>query len=88
MDEIRDSKKNATAPDLPVLDEDTGKYATIDDLEVDTFYGSSTTRAYRMKSELVGKCMEEIGMGWYLFPHLHCLEMALTSSGSNGSFLW
>ncbi|CAG8217498.1 unnamed protein product [Penicillium olsonii] len=65
MDEIRDSKKNATAPDLPVLDEDTGKYATIDDLEVDTFYGSSTTRAYRMKSELVGKCMEEIGMGWF-----------------------
>ncbi|KAE8358177.1 hypothetical protein BDV27DRAFT_169668 [Aspergillus caelatus] len=35
-----------------------------------TFYGSSTTHAYRLKSELVGRCMEDIGMGkfqWKLF---------------------
>ncbi|CAG8060252.1 unnamed protein product [Penicillium salamii] len=65
MDEIQDNKKDAATPGSPALDEDAGKLATIDDLEVDTFYGSSTTRAYRMKSELVGKCMEDIGMGWF-----------------------
>ncbi|CAG8307858.1 unnamed protein product [Penicillium salamii] len=65
MDEIQDSKKDAATPENPAIDEDAGKLATIDDLEVDTFYGSSTTRAYRMKSELVGKCMEDIGMGWF-----------------------
>lgn len=34
------------------------------------FYGNSITDSYRLKSELVGKCMEEIGMGrfqWEIF---------------------
>lgn len=42
----------------------------LDDTEIEKFYGSSTTHAYRLKSELVGKCLEEIGMGrfqWKLF---------------------
>ncbi|PWY76080.1 Clavaminate synthase-like protein [Aspergillus sclerotioniger CBS 115572] len=46
------------------------KGVVIDDPEVEQFYGSSTSEAYRLKSELVGKCMEEIGMGrfqWKLF---------------------
>lgn len=87
MDEIQDSKKDAATPESPALDEDAGKLATIDDLEVDTFYGSSTTRAYRMKSELVGKCMEDIGMGWYVLPDSYCMNSMLNLSGFNGSFL-
>ncbi|RAH54672.1 Clavaminate synthase-like protein [Aspergillus piperis CBS 112811] len=46
------------------------KGVILDDPDVQQFYGSSTTEAYRLKSELVGKCMEEIGMGrfqWKLF---------------------
>ncbi|EAU30752.1 conserved hypothetical protein [Aspergillus terreus NIH2624] len=47
-----------------------GKIEPINDPTIQQFYGSSTTEAYRLKSELVGKCMEEIGMGrfqWELF---------------------
>ncbi|RMZ86200.1 hypothetical protein DV737_g196, partial [Chaetothyriales sp. CBS 132003] len=43
---------------------------SIDDLVSREFYGKSITDSYRLKSELVGKCMEEIGMGryqWELF---------------------
>ncbi|KAJ5948482.1 hypothetical protein N7454_001789 [Penicillium verhagenii] len=69
MDEIQNEKKSSTGPDIHP-DEDTGKVISLDDSEVEQFYGSSTTQAYRLKSELVGKCMEEIGMGrfqWKLF---------------------
>jgi hypothetical protein len=34
------------------------------------FYGASISDSYRMKSEIVSKCMDEIGMGryqWCLF---------------------
>lgn len=34
------------------------------------FYGDSISRSYRMKSEIVAECMNEIGMGryqWALF---------------------
>ncbi|OKO93967.1 hypothetical protein PENSUB_12246 [Penicillium subrubescens] len=44
-------------------DEANGKVIVLNNHEVEQFYGSSTTHAYRIKSELVGKCMEEIGMG-------------------------
>ena len=40
-----------------------GKLSDIDDPSVQQFYGSSTTESYRLKSELVGKCLGEIGMG-------------------------
>lgn len=30
------------------------------------FYGDSITDSYRLKSELVGQCLEEIGMGRYV----------------------
>ena len=64
MDEINAhaSEKRSSSPEgLP--DEDAGKVIALDDNEVEQFYGSSTTQAYRLKSELIGKCMEEIGMG-------------------------
>lgn len=39
------------------------KIDAIDDSETKDFYGSSTTDSYRLKSEIVSKCMSEIGMG-------------------------
>lgn len=35
----------------------------LDNKEIRDFYGNSITDSYRLKSELVGKCLEEIGMG-------------------------
>lgn len=35
----------------------------LDDKDSREFYGSSITDSYRLKSELVSKCLEEIGMG-------------------------
>ncbi|KAJ5246304.1 hypothetical protein N7468_001287 [Penicillium chermesinum] len=69
MDEIQLSKKIEPASEQAV-DEGMGKVFSLDNPEVEHFYGSSTTHAYRLKSELVGKCMEGIGMGkfqWKLF---------------------
>lgn len=46
---------------------------TVEPLEDHTnreFYGSSISDSYRMKSEIVSRCMDEIGMGryqWSLF---------------------
>lgn len=65
MDDIRSADKH-TDPQSSSADEDSGKVIALGDGEVEQFYGSSTTQAYRLKSELVGKCMEEIGMGRYL----------------------
>ncbi|KAJ5326257.1 uncharacterized protein N7506_009359 [Penicillium brevicompactum] len=70
MDDIRHDKKAPLESEGINLDHDAGKLTNIDDLEVDTFYGSSTTKAYRLKSELIGKCMEDIGMGWYFIPEI------------------
>lgn len=42
-----------------------GLTSTLEDQTNKAFYGSSVTDAYRLKSELVGKAMEEIGMGRY-----------------------
>lgn len=36
------------------------------------FYGGSITDSYRLKSELVGKAMEEIGMGRYQWELFIC----------------
>ncbi|KAJ5083767.1 hypothetical protein N7456_013194 [Penicillium angulare] len=69
MDEIHANEKRSSSPEL-TPDEGAGKVIALDDNEVEQFYGSSTTQAYRLKSELIGKCMEEIGMGkfqWKLF---------------------
>ncbi|KAJ5257235.1 hypothetical protein N7478_013339 [Penicillium angulare] len=62
MDEIHANEKRPSSPEQ-IPDEGAGKFIALDDNEVEQFYGSSTTQAYRLKSELVGKCMEEIGMG-------------------------
>jgi hypothetical protein len=40
-----------------------GFIAKLDDKGNREFYGSSITDSYRLKSELVSKCFEEIGMG-------------------------
>jgi hypothetical protein len=65
MDDIRSTEKD-TQQASSSADEDSGKVIPLDDGEVEQFYGSSTTQAYRLKSELVGQCMEEIGMGRYI----------------------
>lgn len=64
MDEMHDDKKHTPTSESLNSDNDAGNLTTIHDVEIDNFYGSSTTNVYRLKSELVGKCMEEIGMGW------------------------
>ncbi|KAL4782315.1 hypothetical protein BJX76DRAFT_369220 [Aspergillus varians] len=56
--------KHDKSADVDVPNEDLGKMEVVDDAEVD-FYGSSTTDAYRLKSELISQCMTEIGMGWF-----------------------
>lgn len=40
-----------------------GKVSAIDDLGLQQFYGSATTESYRLKSELMGQFLEDIGMG-------------------------
>ncbi|KAJ6098595.1 hypothetical protein N7467_000130 [Penicillium canescens] len=65
MDDIQVNEKHAQPEQNQSSDYGLGKMTTIADLEVENFYGSSTTQSYRLKSELVGKCMEEIGMGWF-----------------------
>ncbi|KAL4802004.1 hypothetical protein BDV18DRAFT_167120 [Aspergillus unguis] len=65
--EITKSEKGPVPAEVP---EDVGKMEVVDDLEMEQFYGSSTSDAYRLKSELVSQCMAEIGMGrfqWKLF---------------------
>lgn len=62
MDDIQHEKRSQPV-DNNSSGEDMGKIEPINDLTIQQFYGSSTTEAYRLKSELVGKCMEEIGMG-------------------------
>ncbi|KAL2812183.1 hypothetical protein BJX63DRAFT_421922 [Aspergillus granulosus] len=57
----REMEESADAP----TQEDIGKMEVVDDLEMEQFYGSSTTDAYRLKSELISQCMAEIGMGWF-----------------------
>lgn len=53
-----------TDPTLAKVDSvEIGKIAAIDDAETRDFYGSSTTDSYRLKSELVSRCLEEVGMG-------------------------
>ncbi|KAJ5894352.1 hypothetical protein N7495_006043 [Penicillium taxi] len=70
MDEIKSEEKRVVPSQVSPEGRETGKAIAIDDFEVGQFYGSSTTQTYRLKSALVGKCMEEIGMGkfqWKLF---------------------
>lgn len=63
---------------------DIGKMEVVDDAEMEQFYGSATSDAYRLKSELVSQCMTEIGMGWYLLS-LSALSPSLIEAGSSGS---
>ncbi|PWY69071.1 Clavaminate synthase-like protein [Aspergillus heteromorphus CBS 117.55] len=71
MDGIEHEQKSDPVQNdtLSVSGEET-KGVILDDVDTQQFYGTSTTQAYRLKSELVGQCMEEIGMGrfqWKLF---------------------
>jgi hypothetical protein len=40
-----------------------GDIEKLDDKENREFYGHSVSDSYRLKSELISKCFEEIGMG-------------------------
>lgn len=62
MEDIQSEKRVQSTNDNGSGD-DLGKVIAMDDQAVEQFYGSSTSEAYRLKSELIGKCMEEIGMG-------------------------
>jgi hypothetical protein len=56
-----DKRENRPTDNVPP--DDIGKIEVVDDAEMEQFYGSSTTDAYRLKSELVSQCMADIGMG-------------------------
>lgn len=60
-DKEKDNIQSATAAPSASVGE--GKLTSTDDPQVEQFYGSSTTESYQLKSELLGKCFEEIGMG-------------------------
>ncbi|KAK0645167.1 putative MFS-type transporter PB1E7.08c [Lasiodiplodia hormozganensis] len=54
---------------------DIGTVEKTDDAVRQQFYGNSITGSYRLKSELVNRCMDEIGMGtyqWLLFVVAGC----------------
>lgn len=53
------------------------------------FYGSSLTDTYRLKSELVAKHLQEIGMGRYVDTRNAQIAWdADLESASNGASLW
>ncbi|TVY30228.1 putative MFS-type transporter protein [Lachnellula hyalina] len=62
------AKEEKTGDDISPAVERTQSYGEgitlkLDDKENREFYGNSITDSYRLKSELVGKCLQEIGMG-------------------------
>lgn len=60
---VPDDRQPMHSFDMDALDE-------VDDKANREFYNGSVTDRYRLKSELVSRCMEEIGMGryqWELF---------------------
>ncbi|TVY43432.1 putative MFS-type transporter [Lachnellula occidentalis] len=69
------TQKEKTGDDISPAVELTQSYGEgmtlkLDDKENREFYGNSITDSYRLKSELVGQCLQEIGMGryqWELF---------------------
>ena len=63
MDETHLEKKQGQAGIDAYPDKAAGNVIALGDNEAEQFYGSSTTHSYRLKSELVGRCMEDIGMG-------------------------
>ncbi|KAL2824286.1 Clavaminate synthase-like protein [Aspergillus cavernicola] len=65
MDNIELDKRDKGQGDHDLPQDDIGKMEVVDDAEMERFYGSSTTDAYRLKSELISQCMAEIGMGWF-----------------------
>ncbi|THY54394.1 hypothetical protein D6C99_03518 [Aureobasidium pullulans] len=64
-------KKNIASPGESISpDTEIGTVVDIGDEGTRNFYGNSIPDSYRMKSEIVNQCMEEIGMGryqWELF---------------------
>jgi hypothetical protein len=44
----------------------------LDDKENREFYGSSISDSYRLKSKLVSKCLQEIGMGRLVLNYECC----------------
>ncbi|KAI5287563.1 hypothetical protein KEM55_009328, partial [Ascosphaera atra] len=35
----------------------------VEDIDLGKFYGDSTSKAYRLKSEIIGRCIQESGFG-------------------------
>ncbi|KAI1833058.1 hypothetical protein DTO027I6_9305 [Penicillium roqueforti] len=64
MDEIQVDKKQIRPTESSTPDYEVSKLTTIDDYEVEDFYGSSTTKAYRLKSEFQWKLFVVTGFGW------------------------
>ena len=63
------SKKNNYSLEANV-DHGVGTIEPLEDQTNREFYGASISDSYRMKSEIVSKCMDDIGMGryqWCLF---------------------
>lgn len=63
-------KKQLQSPAAVAMSPDTevGTVVDIGDEGTRQFYGNSVSDSYRMKSEIVNKCMEEIGMGRSVMP--------------------
>ena len=82
MDETKrtgDDDAGKLDPITPMATADSYDIGSIEKFEDDArnrdFYGGSVTDAYRIKSEIVNKCMEDIGMGryqWELFVVTGC----------------
>ncbi|KAE8381799.1 hypothetical protein BDV26DRAFT_289001 [Aspergillus bertholletiae] len=63
MDETHLEKKQGQAGIDIYPDKAAGNIIALGDNKAEQFHGSSTTHSYQLKSELVGKCMEDIGIG-------------------------
>lgn len=62
---MEEPKKDTIEPVAAQPDHAYGSVEKIDDAANREFYGGSVSDSYRLKSELVSKCLEEIGMGRY-----------------------
>ena len=63
MSEEQDKKQVDGITPVRTASIQSGEIEKLDDNENREFYGDSISDSYRLKSELIGKCFEEIGMG-------------------------
>ena len=83
---MEEPKKETIEPVAAQPDHAYGSVEKIDDAANREFYGGSVSDSYRLKSELVSKCLEEIGMGRYeIADLLSSASLAKQDIGINGS---